>query len=194
MFHFISDDRTVEYSYDFRSLCTPDVDNTFVSGTTTVIYNIGAPHRPPPRLGSATSRGGRVPTQAPPTPPSPRWRAGGNVTFDCNPEWVHAISSGTVIQVWGDAPAAPCEILDPEKRRFVPCTAECEVLGHTRPEFDLLDISNPATGGVRLRHTSLPSQINDRCGGAPVRPPLSADTTHTRLPPAAVPRQVYVPH
>ena len=44
--------------------------------------------------------------------------------------------------------------------KFVPCTAECEVLGHDRPEFDVLDPNNPRTGGIRLRHTSLPSQVS----------------------------------
>ena len=37
----------------------------------------------------------------------------------------------------------------------------CQVLGHTRPEMDVLDVNNPSTGGVLLRHTSLPGSRYD---------------------------------
>jgi hypothetical protein len=40
------------------------------------------------------------------------------------------------------------------------------VLAHTRPEFDLIDPSNPATGGVLLKHDGMQAVQGDPVSGA----------------------------
>jgi hypothetical protein len=72
-------------------------------------------------------------------------------------------SGGVAIQTWGSQ-TDECIASDPETGKAVPCTLSCEVLAHTRPEFDLVDDSNPATGGVILRHSGLVPAVTDKFG------------------------------
>lgn len=89
----------------------------------------------------------------------------GNTSYRCNPRWSHVSAGGVVHQTWGQHPDE-CIATDPETGKVVPCTQDCEVLGHTRPEFDLVDESNPATGGVILRHSGLVPTSRDPNGCA----------------------------
>jgi hypothetical protein len=72
-------------------------------------------------------------------------------------------SGGVAIQQWG-SPQLGCKTTDPETGNAVDCTPDCEVLGHTRPEFDVVDDNNPATGGVLLRHAGLVPALSDQYG------------------------------
>ena len=91
-----------------------------------------------------------------------RYAVCGNVSTACNPSWTHAVSRGNVVQDLLTAPSPGTMTTDPETGQSVPATNDCEVLGHTRPEFDLLDESNPATGGIVLKHSSLPPSSSDK--------------------------------
>ena len=91
-----------------------------------------------------------------------RYAVCGNVSTACNPSWPHAVSRGNVVQDLLTAPSPGTMTTDPETGQSVPATSDCEVIGHTRPEFDLLDESNPATGGIVLKHSSLPPSASDK--------------------------------
>ena len=91
-----------------------------------------------------------------------RYAICGNISTACNPSWAHAVSHGNVVQDLLTAPPQGSTTTDPETGQLVPATNDCEVLGHTRPEFDLLDETNPATGGIVLKHSSLPPSSSDK--------------------------------
>jgi len=91
-----------------------------------------------------------------------RYAVCGNTSFACNPSWPHAVSRGNVVQGLGNLPSPGTMTTDPETGLQVIATEDCEVLGHTRPEFDLLDPTNPATGGIVLKHSSLPPSASDK--------------------------------
>jgi hypothetical protein len=143
--HWISSDRSQEYSFDFRPLCS--LGNTVVGNDGSGIVR--------------TPSGDFNWTMY--TPEGYRWEIifniCGNTTAACNPSWAHSFSRGVLIQSWGDPPGGTTT--DPETGQTVPTTPACEVLGHTRPEFDFVDPTNPGTGGVILRHSSLPPMQGD---------------------------------
>lgn len=91
-----------------------------------------------------------------------RYAVCGNTSWACNPSWAHAAAHGSVIQDLQTLPTPGAMTTDPDTGASVPATADCEVLGHTRPEFDLLDETNPSTGGIVLRHSSLPPASHDK--------------------------------
>ena len=100
------------------------------------------------------------------TPEGYKWQVRyvicGNTSTACNPSWQHSASHGNVIQDLLVAPSPGARVLDPDSGQMVDATADCEVLGHTRPEFDLLDETNPMTGGIVLKHSSLPPTEFDK--------------------------------
>lgn len=141
-FTWFDDARTQQFSYDLRDLCT--------TGAGTVgrdlSWNTG------PCAGKGCMNNYTI------------WFAiGGNLTRRCNPKWTHFMSGGSVFQTWGDAPdpALYPPRADPETGAVLPVDPNCEILAHTRPDFDLQDASNPATGGITLSFQALPDAVND---------------------------------
>lgn len=106
----------------------------------------------------------------PQTPnPSPP-RSCGNVSVPCLSRGaINPAAHGVMVQTWGNGPfvnpackADTCGLGNPlccEDREYPGaygcCTQGCEVIAHTRPEFDLIDPSNPATGGILLLHNGM---------------------------------------
>ena len=88
---------------------------------------------------------------------------GGNISsFRCNPRWQTYFSGGSFIQTWDWDKAAPSGTRnDPETNVTGPTSRPCEILAHDRPEFDLIDETNPATGGIRLTYSALPEPAAD---------------------------------
>jgi hypothetical protein len=89
---------------------------------------------------------------------------GGNIsTFRCNPRWSPTyFSGGSFIQTWDWDKSAPSGVrTDPETNVTGPTSRPCEILAHDRPEFDLIDETNPATGGIRLTYSALPEPAAD---------------------------------
>ena len=141
-FTWFDDARTQQFSYDLRDLCT--------TGAGTVgrdlSWNTG------PCAGKGCMNNYTI------------WFAiGGNLTRRCNPKWTHYMSGGSVFQTWGDAPdpALYPPRADPETGAVLPVDPNCEILAHTRPDFDLQDAANPATGGITLSFQALPDAVND---------------------------------
>ena len=150
IYHFINDAGTQEYSYNLKPLCNID-------------------------------RSLAVPI---PKPPSPvrywyfLWAIAGNVsrqTFACNPAWGGGgsktyFSSGSFIQTYDwdkPAPAPNPGQTDPETGLPVKTTVPCIIFAHDRPEFDLIDESNPATGGIRLSYSGLTEPSSDNYNACP---------------------------
>jgi hypothetical protein len=100
------------------------------------------------------------------TPQGWHWRVRyavcGNVSYACNPYWPHAAAHGQVVQDLLEPPPGGATTLDPDTGETVAATDDCEVLGHTRPEFDLLDEADPARGGIVLRHSALAPSAADK--------------------------------
>ena len=60
---------------------------------------------------------------------------------------------------------------DPETGAAVSVpSAPCIVFAHDRPEFDLIDESNPATGGIRLSYSGLTEPTTDLMNKCPPSP------------------------
>ena len=138
-FTWFSDDRSQQFSYDLRDLCTTGsgtagIDHVWWTGLCT---------------GAGCMNNYTI-----------FYTIGGNLTRRCNPRWDHYLSGGSIIQSWGDVPSVSPTV-DPETGATVPVDANCEILAHTRPEFDLQDESNPATGGIALSYAALPDAVND---------------------------------
>lgn len=105
--------------------------------------------------------------------PSPRFFAiTGNVSsFRCNPVWNTYFSGGSFIQAWDlDKPRPTQMRKDPETNQTVQTSYPCEILAHDRPEFDLIDETNPATGGIALSFSALPEPLSDgnKCPTSPI--------------------------
>ena len=141
-FTWFNDARSQQFSYDLRDLCTTG------SGTTgrDLSWNTG------PCTGKGCMNNYTI-----------FFTFGGNLTRRCNPTWDHYMSGGSIFQTWGATPdpkAYPARP-DPETGATVPVDANCEILAHTRPDFDLQDPGNPATGGIALSYQALPDAVND---------------------------------
>ena len=147
VFHYVDSTKTTEYSYDLRTLCGVD---RFIA------YPI-------------------------PSDPSRFWyfyfAIGGNVsrqTFSCNPVWTPTyFSGGSFIQAYDTdrpAPTAPpgWPAKDPETGQpLAGPSFPCIVFAHTRPEWDLIDEANPATGGLRLSYLGLQEPKSDSFNACP---------------------------
>jgi hypothetical protein len=141
-FTWFDDARTQQFSFDLRDLCTAGAGNvgrdySWNTGTCT---------------GKTCMNNYTI------------WfTIGGNLTRRCNPSWTHYMSGGSIFQTWGDAPDPrlfPPQA-DPETGAVLPVDPNCEILAHTRPDFDLQDPGNPATGGITLSYQALPDAVND---------------------------------
>lgn len=140
VFHWLNADHSLEFSYDIGSLCTPN-DRTFY-------VPFDAPNQ---------ARGWTM-----------KYAIAGNVSsFRCNPVWQPTyFSGGSFIESWDlDKPRPNGTTVDPETGLLTPISYPCEVLANKRPEFDLIDESNPATGGIALSYTAMPepSSDNNKC-------------------------------
>lgn len=155
IFHWIDNGRTQEYSYDLRTLCGVD---RFIA------YPI--PSTSPPRYWYFF------------------WQVGGNIsrqTFSCNPYWSPTyFSGGSFVQTYDwDKPSptipppnpSPWPGVDPETGAALSGPSyPCIIFAHTRPEFDLIDESNPATGGLRLSYLGLSEPESDAFNQCPYSP------------------------
>jgi hypothetical protein len=149
IFRWINNGRTQEYSYDLRTLCNVD---RFI---------------------------------AYPIPSNPQtfwyffWSVGGNIsrdTFSCNPPWTPTyFSGGSFIQTYDwnkpsptPPPLWPANATDPETGKALSGPSyPCIIFAHTRPEFDLIDENNPATGGLRLSYLGLSEPASDAFNQCP---------------------------
>jgi len=140
IFLWTSDDRTQEITYDLRSLCSI-TDRTYyvpIPGDTTHNWTI-------------------------------RYSFGGNNTKRCNPPWTHYNSGGSFYQEYDGwrQPNDPKNIwfgkytIDPETGKNVSMDNPCEIIAHSRPDFDLIDPNNPLNGGISLSYTGLPDSVAD---------------------------------
>ena len=141
-FTWFNDARTQQFSYDLRDLCTTGAgtigrDNAWNTGLCS---------------GKSCMNNYTI-----------FFSIGGNLTRRCNPSWTHFMSGGSIFQTWGDAPdpALFPPRADPETGAVLPVDPNCEILAHTRPDFDLQDPANPATGGITLSFQALPDAVND---------------------------------
>lgn len=153
IFLWTSDDRTQEVTFDLRSLCT--VSSSGVGGN---------------------DRSFIVPM---PFDPLHNWTVwytfGGNNSKKCNPTWQHYNSGGSFIQQWDTwrLPTDPQNkwsgkfTTDPETGQNVSVDAPCEIIAHSRPDFDLIDPSNPLTGGISLSYQGLPDSAADTFNQCP---------------------------
>ena len=154
IFLWTSDDRTLEVTFDLRSLCTVSSNG------------VGGPDRS---------------FIVPMPPPNQRfnWTVwytfGGNNTKRCNPTWGHYNSGGSFIQQWDTwRPSTDPQNIwagkfttDPETGKNVSVDAPCEIIAHSRPDFDLIDPSNPLTGGISLSYQGLPDSVADAFNQCP---------------------------
>lgn len=149
IFHWLNPSRTEEYSYDLRPLCGID---RFLA---VPIPNDAAHHY---------------------------WyfffSIMGNVsrsTFSCNPVWQPTyFSGGSFIQVYSYDYPTPSPIpgqTDPETGAPVDNPSPpCIIFAHDRPEFDLIDEANPATGGLRLSYSGMTEPSSDAFNQCPTSP------------------------
>jgi hypothetical protein len=147
VFHWLDSDKTTEYSYDLRPLCGVD---RFIA------YPI-------------------------PSDPARYWyfyfSLGGNIsrqTFSCNPVWTPTyFSGGSFIQSYDNDRPAPTPppgwpAKDPETGAPLAApSVPCIVFAHTRPEWDLIDPANPATGGLKLSYLGLTEPASDSFNSCP---------------------------
>jgi hypothetical protein len=141
-FTWFDDARTQQFSYDLRDLCTTGAGTAGPD----LSWNTG------PCAGKGCMNNYTI------------WFAiGGNLTRRCNPKWTHYMSGGSIFQTWGGIPdpALNPPRADPETGAVLPVDPNCEILAHTRPDFDLQDAANPATGGITLSFQALPDAVND---------------------------------
>lgn len=96
------------------------------------------------------------------------WNICGSVDSQiCTPPWTVYVSHGVMIQFWTDAPTCPnppdgtCR--DPENgNNPVCCTGDCTVIAHDKScDYQLLDPSNPVSGGVTWTHAGMPPDSSD---------------------------------
>jgi len=142
-FTWFNDDRTAQYSFDLRDICTTGAGNVGRD----YAWNTG------PCTGKGCMNNYTI-----------YWTLGGNLTRRCNPNWAHFMSGGSIFQTWGNTPDPklyPAKA-DPETGLLMPIDANCEILAHTRPDFDLQDPTNPATGGITLSYQALPDAVGDK--------------------------------
>mmetsp|Transcript_22921 Transcript_22921/g.54306 ORF Transcript_22921/g.54306 Transcript_22921/m.54306 type:complete len:370 (+) Transcript_22921:114-1223(+) len=88
----------------------------------------------------------------------------GNAQQNCLPQtYTEIYEFGVAVQSWGTKPNCTEHDMctDPVTQQPVCCTKDCEVLGVNAPYFSLIDPENPATGGVRMTHSSTPATEND---------------------------------
>ena len=148
VFHWLDSSKSTEYSYDLRSLC--GVDRWFA-------YPI--PNTSPSRYwGFYFALGGNISRQ----------------TFTCAPTWTpYYFSGGSFIQSYDidrPVPTAPpgWPGKDPETGAALSGPSyPCIVFAHTRPEWDVLDATNPATGGIRLAYLGLTEPASDSFNSCP---------------------------
>lgn len=89
----------------------------------------------------------------------------GNTPRHCLPStYLSRYAYGAAIQFYGAVPScnltAP-ECYNPLLKQPACCTQNCHVLGVGTPVWSLVDPLNPATGGVKLNHKSVPSTVGD---------------------------------
>lgn len=83
------------------------------------------------------------------------------------PNWPSVVSHDVAIQSWTDSSTpVGSPTTDPETGEAVAMTYPCEVLGHDRPVFDVIDPLNPRAGLV-LTHSALPPTASDPNGCLP---------------------------
>jgi len=95
------------------------------------------------------------------------WNICGSVDSQiCTPPWQVYVSRGVMIQFWTDPPSpqppsGTCT--DPENNnKAVPCTGDCTVIAHEKScDYQLLDPSNPVSGGVTWTHAGMPPDSSD---------------------------------
>lgn len=149
IFHWLNADRSQEYSYDLKPLCGVDR-----------VLAVPMPNVIPVRYWFFL------------------WAIAGNVsrqTFACNPVWGGGatktyFSSGSFIQTYDwdkPRPTPNPGQTDPETGLAVVTTVPCVIFAHDRPEFDLLDENNPATGGIRLSYSGLTEPASDKNNACP---------------------------
>lgn len=90
----------------------------------------------------------------------------------CAPSYPMYDSHGVAVQTWTSAPA--CDPQNPgctdwNTGKPVCCTGQCAVLGTEFFTFNLIDPSNPLTGGVSLVHVGMPPDDADPTN-CPVNP------------------------
>lgn len=149
VFHYIDETSTVEYSWDFRGLCRGPGQEYFYRDSVGQNYT---------------------------------FQICGNVSVPCLSRGaINPAAHGVMVQTWGNGPfvnpackADTCGLGNPlccEDREYPGaygcCTQGCEVIAHTRPEFDLIDPSNPATGGILLLHNGMMPVSGDPAGCPP---------------------------
>lgn len=138
IFRWIDDAKSLEYTWDFRTLCRAPGNEYFFRDSVgqNYTYNIC-----------------------------------GNVSTPClhRNAFSAVAAHGVMVQTWGSGPyvnpackAQECGMGNPLCCEDIEypgyygcCTAECEVIAHTRPEIDLVDPSNPATGGIMFTHDGM---------------------------------------
>jgi hypothetical protein len=80
-------------------------------------------------------------------------------------------TGGSFIQYYDLAKALPTgTTVDYETGKTVPYTHPCVILATTRPEWDLVDQSNPRTGGIQLRYGAMPDPAADNWDKCPNDP------------------------
>ncbi len=142
IFHWLDSSLKQEFTFDLRPLCSGS-EGTRASGPDLVFIQ---PFPPPNQARNWTML----------------YSIGGNVSARCNPRWTTYSSGGSFIQVWDtDRPLPGGTKKDPETGANVTTGHPCEVLASSRPEWDLLDESNPRTGGIQLRYSSVPDSASD---------------------------------
>jgi hypothetical protein len=98
------------------------------------------------------------------------WNICGTVdrpTAICTPPWTVYVSHGVMTQFWTDTPSCAGgpdgTCTDPERGgQAVCCTGDCSVIAHDKAcDYQLLDASNPATGGITWTHAGMPPDASD---------------------------------
>jgi hypothetical protein len=87
----------------------------------------------------------------------------GNTTSVCANGVKEYQSHGVAIQYFAAPTNSTPMCTDWDYNVTVPCTANCEVLGTEYFHFELIDVNNPATGGVRMKHGAMPPIAADKC-------------------------------
>jgi len=86
----------------------------------------------------------------------------GNTSTICAPNYPLYDSHGVAVQTWTSAPAcsnpATSGCFDWDTNTPVCCTGACAVLGTEFFQFQLINPSNPLTGGVQLVHVGMPPE------------------------------------
>ncbi len=88
----------------------------------------------------------------------------------CTPPGAGFLWPGVMVQFWTDTPACPSpptnQCQDPEAGGAnACCTGDCTVIAHdVACDYQLLDTTNPLTGGITWTHAGMPPDASDPFG------------------------------